>query len=121
MVCPVTTPLHSLDQGSPTTARGPNLTCEGISPGRKTHFANKEKIIYLRKICKFGRLQLFRKNHVTQDVRASNCCAIAYGFLSQKNFESPGQYELDTPAMSNPNGLLSRKLLYVTIPGPHIE
>jgi len=26
-----------------TTPRGPNRTCEAISPGRKTHFANNEK------------------------------------------------------------------------------
>ena len=32
-----------------TTARGPNLTCKPISPCRKTHFANNEKIIHLRK------------------------------------------------------------------------
>ena len=52
MVCAVTTPLHSLYQGSPTTARGPNPTCEAISPGRKTHFADNEKMIYFRKICR---------------------------------------------------------------------
>jgi len=39
-----------------TKARGPNLTCKAILPGRKTHFANDEKIIYLRKMCWFGRM-----------------------------------------------------------------
>jgi len=39
-----------------TTARGTNPTCEAISPGRKTHFAINEKIIYLRKMCRFGRM-----------------------------------------------------------------
>jgi len=34
-----------------TTARPTKPTCEAISPGRKTHFANNEKIIYLRKMC----------------------------------------------------------------------
>jgi len=34
-----------------TTTRGANPTCEAISPGPKTHFANNEKIIYLRRIC----------------------------------------------------------------------
>jgi len=29
-----------------TTARGTNPTCEAISPGRKTHFASNEKIIW---------------------------------------------------------------------------
>jgi len=37
-----------------TAARGPNQTCEAISPGHKTHFARNEKIIYLRKMCWFG-------------------------------------------------------------------
>jgi len=34
-----------------TTVRGPSPTCEAIALGRKTHFANNEKIIYLRKMC----------------------------------------------------------------------
>jgi len=34
-----------------TTTRGTYLTCEAISPVRKTHFANNEKIIYLRITC----------------------------------------------------------------------
>jgi len=46
-------PMHLT--GSPTTARGSNPTCEAIFPGHKTHFENNEKIIYLRKICWFGR------------------------------------------------------------------
>jgi len=45
MVCAYTSPLHSLYQVYHTTARGPNPTYEDISPGRKTHFANNEKII----------------------------------------------------------------------------
>ena len=40
MVCAVTTPLHSLYQGLHPTARRQNPTCEAISPGSKTHFAN---------------------------------------------------------------------------------
>jgi len=39
MVCAVTTPLHSLHQGTPNYGPRPNLTYEAISPGRKTHFA----------------------------------------------------------------------------------
>jgi len=39
-----------------TTARGPNPTCGVIWPGRKTHFVNNEKIIYLRKPRWFGRM-----------------------------------------------------------------
>jgi len=31
---------------------------------------------------------------------------------SPKNLESPGLYELDRPAMSNKNGLLSQKLCH---------
>ena len=50
MVCAVTTPLHSLYQGSPTTAHGTNLTGEANSLGRKTRFANNEETMYLRKI-----------------------------------------------------------------------
>ena len=38
-VCAITTPLHSLYQGSPNY--GP--PSEAISPGRKTHFANNDK------------------------------------------------------------------------------
>ena len=39
-----------------TTARGPNLTCEAMSSLRKTHFANNEKIIYLREMCWSSRM-----------------------------------------------------------------
>jgi len=50
MVCAVTTLLHVYIRVLQTTARGPNYpTCEAISPGHKRHFANKKKIIYLRK------------------------------------------------------------------------
>jgi len=38
-----------------TTASGANPTFEVISPGRKTHFANDEKV-HLRKICWFSRM-----------------------------------------------------------------
>jgi len=34
-----------------STARSPNPTCEAISPGCKTHFADNEKIIYVQKMC----------------------------------------------------------------------
>jgi len=34
-----------------TTVRGPNPTCETIFPGRKTHSADNEKILYLQKMC----------------------------------------------------------------------
>ena len=46
--------------GLQTTARGPNPTREAISSGRKTHFANNEKMIYLQKMCSFGVTQFFR-------------------------------------------------------------
>ena len=55
-VCALTTPLHSLIRVLHTLARGSNPTCEAISPGSKTHFANNEKIIYLRKLGWFGRM-----------------------------------------------------------------
>ena len=50
MVCAVTTPLHSLYQSSLLCGPGPNSTYEAISPGRKTHFANNEETIHLRKM-----------------------------------------------------------------------
>jgi len=37
-----------------TTVRGPNPTCEALSPGGKTHLANNVELIYLRKICWFS-------------------------------------------------------------------
>ena len=44
--------FHSLYQGSANYNPRPNhLTCEAISPGSKTHFANNGKILYLRKMC----------------------------------------------------------------------
>jgi len=44
MVCVVTTPLYSYIRVPQTTARGRNhLTCEAISPDRKTPFVNNEK------------------------------------------------------------------------------
>jgi len=39
-----------------TTARGPNPICETIFPGRKTHSADNEKIMYLQKMCSFRRM-----------------------------------------------------------------
>jgi len=42
------------------------------------HFANNEKIIYLRKNFDY---------HITQDVRPSNCCVAAYVDLWQKRLE----------------------------------
>jgi len=56
MVRAVTTPLHSIYQGSPHYGPRENPTCEAISPDRKTHFSNNEKILYLQKTCLFGRM-----------------------------------------------------------------
>jgi len=93
MVCSVTTPLHSLHQVLQTTACGPNPTCEAISPGLKTHFANNEKIIYLRKICWIGIMY-----HIQIKSLCARCqtlellCNSLCGPLP-KNLESPGLYE----------------------------
>ena len=51
MVCAVTTPLHSLCQGSPH--HGPLAktgSAKPFAPVHKIHFANDEKIMYLRKM-----------------------------------------------------------------------
>ena len=79
-VCAITTPLHSLYQGSPNY--GP--PSEAISPGRKTHFANNDKWYIYEKCVDLAECHISRTNHTTQDVRPSNCCAIAYVVLSQK-------------------------------------
>ena len=65
MVCAVTTPLHSLCQGSPhSRPAGQYPTCEAISPGCKTHFANDEKIFYLQRMCWFVRMwHIPKKSH----------------------------------------------------------
>ena len=110
------TPLHSLHQGSPTTARATDLTGEAIPLGRKTHFANNEKVIIYEKSIDLVDCNISRKNNITLDVWPSNCCAITYMVHSQK-IESPGLYELDRTAMSNPNGLLSQKLCHYLNPG----
>jgi len=45
-----------------------------------------------------------RKKHITQDVRSSNCCAIAYVVLSQNILERPGLYELDRQSQTRRRG-----------------
>jgi len=55
-VCCHTTPLRSLYQGSPNYCPRAKSDLRSHSPGRKTHFANNEKIIYLRKMGSFGRI-----------------------------------------------------------------
>ena len=47
-----------------TTARRSNSTYEAISSGRKTHFANNEKVIYLQKMCWLGRMEHIPKKLV---------------------------------------------------------
>jgi len=56
MVCAVTTPLHSLYQCSPNYGprRKSYLWNHFTSP--QTHFVENEKIMYLRKMCWFGRM-----------------------------------------------------------------
>jgi len=83
-----------------TTARGPNPTCEAISPVRKTHFADNEKIIHLRKMCRFGRI----KNNITQDVWPSNYCAMAYVWSLPKSLKSLGLYEVDRQSQTHRQG-----------------
>ena len=82
-----------------TTARGPNPTCEAISPGRKIHCANNEKI-YLRKMCWFGRMY-----HIPKKSQYARCLALgllcnSLCGLSQKILKSPGLYELDRPSQT---------------------
>ena len=71
-----------------TTPRGLNSTYEASWPGRKTHFANKEKKYIYEKYVDWVEWNISRKNHITQDVGPSNCCAIAY-VVSPKKFEEP--------------------------------
>ena len=76
-----------------TTTRGTYLTCEAISPVRKTHFANNEKIIYLRITCWFSRMQ-----HITKKSHFAGCSALELLCHSscgspQKNVERPSLYE----------------------------
>jgi len=48
-----------------------NSTYEAISPGRKKHFANNEKIIYLRKMCWLGRME-----HIPKKSHCARCPAL---------------------------------------------
>jgi len=54
-----------------TAPRGPNSTNEAISPGRKTHFANKENIMYLRKMRWLGRME-----HIPKKSHSARCQAL---------------------------------------------
>ena len=65
-------------------ARRQNPTCEAISTGRKTHFANNKKPYIYEKYVDLVQCNISRKNQITQDVWPSNYCAIAYVVLSQK-------------------------------------
>ena len=73
-----------------TAVRGPNPTYEAISIGRKTHFANNEKIIqYMHEKCVDSvECNISWEKYITQDIWPSNCCAIAY-VVSPKKFEEP--------------------------------
>jgi len=86
-----------------TTARGTKPTCEAISLGRKTHFANDEKKI-CEKCVDLAEWNISRKNHVTQDVWLSNCCAIAYVVLSQINLKSTGLHKLHRQSQKRRRG-----------------
>ena len=63
------------------------------------HLAAKQILPIMKKyyICEkcvdLVECNICRKNHITQDVWPSNCCAIAYVVLSQKNLKNPGLYE----------------------------
>ena len=68
-----------------TTARGPNPTCEAISPGCKRHFGNNEKI-YSRKTWWFGRMQdIPKKSHDSRYLALELLCNSLCG-LPQKNW-----------------------------------
>jgi len=81
-----------------TTAREQNPTCV-ISPGRKTHLLIMKKS-HIYKKCVHN---ISRKNHITQDVRPSNCCSTAYVVLSQK-FGEPDLYEIDRQSQTRRRG-----------------
>jgi len=90
MVCAFTTPLHILYQGSPHHGPLAKSDLRSHFNGRKTHFANNEKIMqYIYEKCvELVKCSISRKSHITQDVWPSNCCAIAY-VVFPKKFEAP--------------------------------
>jgi len=71
-----------------TTSPGPNSTYEAISPGRKTHFANNEKITYSRKMCWLGRMEhIPKKSHYAKCSTLELLCNSLCG-LSQKSWRA---------------------------------
>jgi len=63
--------FRPLDQGLQTTARGPNPARETVSSGPRSRFVNNEKIIYLRTIYWFGRMQ-----HIPKQSHYVRCPAL---------------------------------------------
>jgi len=63
----------NIDQGSPNYSlrAGPNPAREAISSGSRRHFVNNEKIMYLRNICWFGRMQ-----HILKQSQYVRCLAL---------------------------------------------
>jgi len=68
----------ALDQGSPNY-------------GSRTTSGLRSQFVNLRKICWFGRFGkiTYPENHITQDIRPSNYCVIAYVALGHKILETP--------------------------------
>ena len=87
MVCAVTTPLHSLPQGSPNY--GPRA-----KSNLRSHFTRAKHILpimkkYIYEKCvDLAECSISLKSHITQGVWPSNCCAISY-VVSLKKIEEP--------------------------------
>jgi len=95
MVCAVTTPLHSLYQGSPHYGPWDKSDQRSHFTRPQNTFANNEKIIYLRKMCCFGRMwHIPKKSHYTKCVALELLCNSLWSPLP-KAVKSPCLYELD--------------------------
>ena len=68
-----------------------------ILPGPTKKRRYRRILLYLQKMCLFGRMEhILKQSHdIMQCVRPLNCCAIALVALLTKNLKTPGRYELD--------------------------